>query len=758
MHACIHSSISPSIQPLTHSIFHSFINPFIHPFVTLFVTPFISPLIRLFIHSSIHPVYSPCSHHEAKLPSEAPPLPMLPDDIEDDDDNFPLITSVFSLASSDDGESTDTAESPDGNSQKLMTSSEVKTPEATSHGAAFPKVTSPKETSPGVTSIKSPEVTSPGRSNQANTSSFRVSPKSVSTVNQINAPFYVGKGKLLLPKNNEGKVKIPSQTSGMTFNKMVSIHPITTSATSTTMTTSKETTVRLTRGALKKADTAATSVQTAGSKISNTVTFGQANAGSKVSTTPTSVTSNTMVDLTKTLSFVDANTAHFRIAVPPANTVALSSLVGATDPLMQLVQRLPPTTTAVTQSQLKTVVQTPLTTSVGTSGTTVVQKTFTTPVGTSKMTVVQNPVTTTGRQPKPRHVNIAPAPLTTVNTPRFVAVPKTVSTSTSPNQIVSTSPISGNIPRVVVVPKQAGTQAPVNGGQLMYLIENKTADGKTFRFLIPTDSAKIVTKPATGTQSLTTTSRPVQSTVPATSPTQLIRIIPKPAQGAVTQASKTTTSTTLKIVPATTTTAAAAVATPNTGRPAVSNTPPAVTGNMTPPGSSSPTINMMSMTSPISEEDSINTPPTSPSLMEDSSPNEEAMDTGISPHEARIQKLKELLRQQEDAVDRLREKRKKEIDDVRATATTTKSDTNSEGGRDSPFAVPLPPKKARYDTQHKRHDTSKINTTTQTSKDGFLPNTDDNQFVKLVGLEKVVDKLKAKKILEQKVAKVSELN
>jgi hypothetical protein len=145
-------------------------------------------------------------------------------------------------------------------------------------------------------------------------------------------------------------------------------------------------------------------------------------------------------------------------------------------------------------------------------------------------------------------------------------------------------------------------------------------------------------------------------------------------------------------------------------------------------------------------EDSTSSLPSSSAPAEEATPSEDFMDTGLSPHEARIQKLKELLRTQEEAVDRLREKRQKEIDEVRAPpGDSSNYNTGAAIKRDSPFAVPLPPKKARLE-----HYRSKLKETNQTVKDGFLPNTDDNQFVKLVGLEKVVDKLKAKKMLELK--------
>ena len=125
--------------------------------------------------------------------------------------------------------------------------------------------------------------------------------------------------------------------------------------------------------------------------------------------------------------------------------------------------------------------------------------------------------------------------------------------------------------------------------------------------------------------------------------------------------------------------------------------------------------------------------------------------TGLSPQEARIQRLKELIKTQEDAVNKLREKRRLEMERIRDQSVISKADSEeSERERaplarsSSPFAVPLPPKK-----RIKEQDPSlrnKILKSTESSvnqgEGAFIPNGDDKSFVQLIGLEKVVSNIK----------------
>lgn len=133
--------------------------------------------------------------------------------------------------------------------------------------------------------------------------------------------------------------------------------------------------------------------------------------------------------------------------------------------------------------------------------------------------------------------------------------------------------------------------------------------------------------------------------------------------------------------------------------------------------------------------------------------------TGLSPQEAKIQRLKELIKHQEDAVNKLREKRRLEIERIRDPSLTSKLD--SDGAADeapkterpplieekrpsSPFAVPLPPKKRirEYDTSFKSSVAKARDSSTTPSEGAFIPNGDDKSFVQLVGLENVVNNMK----------------
>ena len=130
--------------------------------------------------------------------------------------------------------------------------------------------------------------------------------------------------------------------------------------------------------------------------------------------------------------------------------------------------------------------------------------------------------------------------------------------------------------------------------------------------------------------------------------------------------------------------------------------------------------------------------------------------TGLSPQEARIQRLKELIKTQEDAVNKLREKRRLEIERIRDQSLSSKPDNEDNEVKperaplreqkrsSSPFAVPLPPKKRfkELDASFK----NKVPKTTDSSviqgEGAFIPNGDDKRFVQLVGLENVVNNIK----------------
>ena len=133
--------------------------------------------------------------------------------------------------------------------------------------------------------------------------------------------------------------------------------------------------------------------------------------------------------------------------------------------------------------------------------------------------------------------------------------------------------------------------------------------------------------------------------------------------------------------------------------------------------------------------------------------------TGLSPHEAKIQRLKELIKRQEDAVNKLREKRRLEMERIRDPSLSSKLDDGSETSGSlkterlplaeqkrpsSPFAVPLPPKKRikEFDPSFKTSATKATDSSATPSEGAFIPNADDKAFVQLVGLENVVNNIK----------------
>ena len=187
-------------------------------------------------------------------------------------------------------------------------------------------------------------------------------------------------------------------------------------------------------------------------------------------------------------------------------------------------------------------------------------------------------------------------------------------------------------------------------------------------------------------------------------------------------------------------------------RPLVANTVVSNTVSGTTVVVKSPTVASTGLGSPDSLPTSSRNFPTniSPSEAKPSTSTVEKK-TGLSPQEARIQRLKELIKTQEDAVNKLREKRRLEMERIRDQSVISKADSEeSERERaplarsSSPFAVPLPPKK-----RIKEQDPSlrnKILKSTESSvnqgEGAFIPNGDDKSFVQLIGLEKVVSNIK----------------
>ena len=127
--------------------------------------------------------------------------------------------------------------------------------------------------------------------------------------------------------------------------------------------------------------------------------------------------------------------------------------------------------------------------------------------------------------------------------------------------------------------------------------------------------------------------------------------------------------------------------------------------------------------------------------------------TGLSPQEARIQRLKELIKTQEDAVNKLREKRRLEMEKIRDQSSISKPDSEENEFKSerapparssSPFAVPLPPKKRfkEQDSSFKSKVPRSTDSAVMQGEGAFIPNGDDKSFVQLIGLEKVVSNIK----------------
>lgn len=191
---------------------------------------------------------------------------------------------------------------------------------------------------------------------------------------------------------------------------------------------------------------------------------------------------------------------------------------------------------------------------------------------------------------------------------------------------------------------------------------------------------------------------------------------------------------------------------PGSQRPLVANTVASNTVAGTTVVVKSPTVASTGLGSPDSLPTSSGNFPTniSPSEAKPSTSTVEKK-TGLSPQEARIQRLKELIKTQEDAVNKLRKKRRLEMERIRDQSVISKADSEeSERERaplarsSSPFAVPLPPKKRikEQDPSLRNKMLKSAEPSVNQGQGAFIPNGDDKSFVQLIGLEKVVSNIK----------------
>lgn len=167
----------------------------------------------------------------------------------------------------------------------------------------------------------------------------------------------------------------------------------------------------------------------------------------------------------------------------------------------------------------------------------------------------------------------------------------------------------------------------------------------------------------------------------------------------------------------------------------------------------SPTVASATLGSPDSlSTSSRNFPTSTPSEAKPSTSTVEKK-TGLSPQEARIQRLKELIKSQEDAVNKLREKRRLEMEKIRDQSVISKPDSEDNEFKperapparsSSPFAVPFPPKKRikEQDSSFKSKVPRSTDSAVMQGEGAFIPNGDDKSFVQLIGLEKVVSNIK----------------
>ena len=167
----------------------------------------------------------------------------------------------------------------------------------------------------------------------------------------------------------------------------------------------------------------------------------------------------------------------------------------------------------------------------------------------------------------------------------------------------------------------------------------------------------------------------------------------------------------------------------------------------------SPTVMGATLRSPDSlPTSSRNFPISAPSEAKPSTSTVEK-ESGLSPQEARIQRLKELIKTQEDAVNKLREKRRLEMEKIRDQSVISKLDSEDNEFKperapptrsSSPFAVPLPPKKRikEHDLGFKSKVPKFTDSAVKQGEGAFIPNGDDKSFVQLIGLEKVVSSIK----------------
>ncbi|XP_032218843.1 mucin-17 [Nematostella vectensis] len=333
-------------------------------------------------------------------------------------------------------------------------------------------------------------------------------------------------------------------------------------------------------------------------------------------------------------------------------------------------------------------------------------------------------------------------PVTASSTP--VPIRPAMTTPIKPSAQTGMAAGSASVPRLVML-KKKGSSDP---GQLMYMI-NSSSGGSTVQFLIPEGTAVpknvpifipnfVVSSTASGTTPVQMSSMTLPTTGIPAIPTSTIHINSGLVTSPIIASKVAGESPTVHI---------------NTNNAAnLAQKPTATTQNNTITSISRNTVSIFpkpSITTQVntvcdvstskrdtpmlSQNTASLTTATTKSLAQTSaSETASSSSSGVSPHEARIQRLKDLVKKQEAAIEKIREKRRKELEDVHEKVTAVYA---SEGALSEPtrtkgqFLVPLPPKKARLDLPKPK---------TIKSNQGFLPTSGDGEFVKLVGLENVV--------------------
>jgi len=285
-------------------------------------------------------------------------------------------------------------------------------------------------------------------------------------------------------------------------------------------------------------------------------------------------------------------------------------------------------------------------------------------------------------------------------------------------------------------------------------------DGKSVLLTLSDGGKQLVTPtgaPNTARKILIQIPSPIASSQPAPKQVTLLNIAPQPPKTTIVSPQGVASPVIL-------------LASGSSQKPVVSSSVVATSGLSISGNTSNSSESRFSVVSPIvpstelgNRLDSSSVTPPTPTKVTPLEPkpssSESVKTTGLSPHEAKIQKLKELIKRQEEAVNKLREKRRLEIERIRDPSLTSKLNDNpvmhdslkserpplAEQKRpSSPFAVPLPPKKRvkEYDPSFKTNVTKATDSSVTPSEGAFIPNADDKAFVQLVGLENVVKSIK----------------